>query len=126
MTEASFTSDDGIDYSLTGTIAGRNERLQPSFPRGTEPRSQADLLRAYPLGTEIDVIYNPDVPDVVFNGESPRVIQAGLNFLDEEPRRFRSAAFKTFIPLPLAIIFFFAVRQSNKRHLNIEASHDPA
>jgi hypothetical protein len=116
----------GTDYSLTGTIAGRDEYLRPSFPRGTEPRNRADLLRAYPLGTEVNVIYNPDLPDLVFHGESARVIQAGLNSLDEAPGRFRSAALKTFLPLPLSIIFRFAVRHANQQHQNPGASRGAA
>jgi hypothetical protein len=115
VTDASFTGDEGTYYSLAGTIKGREERMQPFFPRGSEPRNRTDLLRAYPVGTKIDVIYNPDVPDIVFNGESARVIQAGLSYLDEEPRRFRSAALETFLPIPLALVFFFTVRNYGKK-----------
>src|SRR5262245_37235036 len=96
VTGAYFSSDEGTDYSLSGTIKGREERLRPEFPPGDGPRNRAALLQAYPLGTQIDVIYNPEVPDRVFHGESARVIHAGLSYLDEEHGRFRSAALKTF------------------------------
>ncbi len=127
VTDASVTRYEGnVDYDLTGTVAGREEHLFPQFPRGSEPRNKADLLRAYPLGTEISVIYNPDAPSTVFNGESSRLIQAGKSYFDEEPRRFRDAALKTFVPLPLAIIFFLIARYANKQHSNIKVTSEPA
>ena len=125
VTGATFQGDgDGtVEYWLIGSIAGGEERFLPRFASRSHPKSADDLLRVYPKGTEIRVVYNRDVSDLtVRNGEALRVIQAGPDFWVEESRRFRWAALLTFVPIPFAVSVFFVVRFVSRRR-SLEAPH---
>lgn len=72
VTGATFQGfEDGtVEYWLIGGIAGREERFLPRFDSGSRPKSADDLLRVYPKGTQIRVMYNPNVSDMTIrNGK---------------------------------------------------------
>ena len=128
VTGATFQGfeDGAVEYWIIGSIEGREERFLPRFASRSRPKSAGDLLRVYPKGTEIRVIYNRDVSDMtVRNGEALRVIQAGPDFWVEESRRFRWAALLTLVPIPFAVSFFFLVRFVSRRR-SLEAPYAAA
>lgn len=119
VTGASYEGygDGTVAYHLTGNIAGREEDFTPRFAKGARPQSVNDLLRIYPKGTEIGVVFNPEVSGMTsLNGEELRVIQAGPAFWEEESRSLRQAALLTFAPIPLATGLFLTIRRMNHRH----------
>ena len=118
--EYSYDASDGtVDYSLSGTIAGREEQFEPRISRRQQPRNKSELLAIYPKGTKIPVLYNPEETGLVsLNGENLRVLLRGPNFWNEEASLRRRMAVRTFVPVPLAFIVFFFVRYATRRKQN--------
>ena len=57
-----------------GQVAGREERYSLEGELSRAPQSQADLERMVTAGREFRVLYNPDMPSTVVQGETLRVI----------------------------------------------------
>lgn len=116
---------------IVGGIAFRENAIQGKLKSSGDPEFMAapgsqrwrilwdedDLLRVYPIGSEIDVLYNPNT---VVNAHTVGIFPGDLDYFDEEgPRLFRRSALLTFLPLSLALINFF-VWYPNKRHKRLE------
>jgi hypothetical protein len=98
---------------LTGTVAGQKERLVPFVPE--KPQSADDLLKQYPIGSTLDVFFNPALDRKLIQSTSLRVQIATPNYWEEQRWRLIRLAILVFVPPPVAIALYCAVRFANSR-----------
>lgn len=91
---------------LTGTVAGRTERLRPELPPKFKTDEPEDLLSLFPRGSTIPVLYDPDAPEMFIQGETLRVLHFTPNFWRDENRlRIKLLCF-VLLPVPLTLAFY--------------------
>lgn len=90
-------------YWLGGTVAGKPEYVKPELPPGFKPTSPADLLTLFPPGSVIPVLYNPNAPEAMIQGEKLRVFHYTPDFWVEES--YRLIKFLCFFLLPVPLTF---------------------
>jgi hypothetical protein len=73
------------------------------------------VLRKYPKGSQIEVLYNPQATEMIVQSESLRAIQAAPGFWQEEARLRNKLAFRVLVPVPLTAAVYLAIRFSNRR-----------
>jgi len=113
--------EDGDSWWLMGTIASREERFVPRLGNTPLPRSAEDLLARYPIGTKIDVLYNPDATETLIQGESLRVLAAAPDFWQREARHRHRLGLRVLVPVPVALAIYLTVRYVNRRHARLHS-----
>lgn len=104
---------------LTGTVAGKTERLRPKLPAGFQRGTPNDLLALYPRESIIPVLYDPDAPEILVQGETWRVLHWTPDFWQEEQRlRYKYLCF-VLLPVPLTLLFY---RWLGKRRVHLRAT----
>lgn len=91
--------DDSPSFWLEGTVDGQNERFISSRLRQLRPESTGEILAEYPVGTVIEVEYNPRFGTTIYQNETLRVVETGM--LDA--RRDMLVAYLTRLVLPFLI-----------------------
>jgi hypothetical protein len=101
-------------YGLSGTVAGRNERLRPTLPATFKSDKAEDLLSLFPRGSAIPVLYDPDAPEMIIQGETLRVLHLTPDFWSRENRlRIKYLCF-VLLPVPLTLAFYRFVGKSRQ------------
>lgn len=108
-------------YWFNGQVAGRQERFIPDFAEGFDVESREDLLFLYPVGTRIDVLYNPNETETIIQNETLRVLHDFPGFWEKEDL-LRGRLFRVVvIPVPVALCFYLVFRllhqRARSRHL---------
>lgn len=108
----------GTSYWLQGSIAGESERFVPPLADGAaRPRNRADLLRQFPVGTKIAVLYNPSMTRALIQDETLRVKPDAPDFWQREARLRRSLTRMLFGPPAAGVAILVAVRWWWRRRL---------
>ena len=95
---------------LTGTIDGLTEQVRPEPPPGFDRSAAEDLLAAFPRGTRLPVLYDPNAPEMLIQGESLRVRHFTPEFWQKEARLRIFFLCLFLLPVPLTVAFYRYVR----------------
>lgn len=112
------SGEDSESYWFKGLVAGNQERFIPDFAEGFDVESREDLLSLYPVGSKINVFYNPNETGTIIQDETLRVLHYFPGFWEKE-ERLRSQLFRiVVIPVPLALCFYLVLRVLHRRALS--------
>lgn len=105
----------GDSYWLEGTVNEQPERLIPHRLSAAAVKTTDDLLRRYPKGTNIPVLYNSNATKTLVQSESLRVMEATHDFWEKEARLRLRFALYIFLPVPLTLSLYLWMRYTNRR-----------
>jgi hypothetical protein len=95
----------GLYWGFTGNIAGVTERYYaPTLVKDKKP-GFLKLRKLFPLNQEMDVLYNPEVTDTLYQRHSLRVLPYTPDLAAVELERL--AWFVKFCLLPFGLVLFF-------------------
>jgi 4-amino-4-deoxy-L-arabinose transferase-like glycosyltransferase len=97
---------------LAGTVAGKIEKVRPELPPGFKSERTDDLLSLFPLGSTVPVLYHPDAPEIMIQGEALRVLHFTPDFWRKENRLRTKLLCFVLLPVPLTVAFY---RYAKKR-----------
>jgi hypothetical protein len=112
------SGEDSESYWFKGLVAGNEERFIPDFAEGFDVESREDLLSLYPVGTKINVLYNPDETETIIQDETLRVLHDFPGFWEKEDRLRGRLARIVLVPVPVTLCFYLMLRFLHRRALS--------
>jgi hypothetical protein len=104
----------GLFWGFTGKVAGVSERYYaPTLVEEKKP-SLSKLRRLFPVKKEMDVLYNPEVTDTLYQRRTLNVLPYAPDFVAVELERLAWFAKFCLLPFGLALIFDYFWRRRQK------------
>ncbi len=92
-----------------GLIRGKEERFS-LVAYVKQPHSESELMRLVPIGSEIDVWYNPEQPNAIIAGETLRVLIFNENTFTDTHKYFKGLLLVAYGPFFLVLMLLVFVK----------------
>ncbi len=113
----SFTNntEDGLQWSLKGDVDGTTTRLADQSLVDIKNISASKVSRKFPAGSEIDVLFNPDVTNTFFQSRSLNIILYTPDLASAEKKRIIDWIKRCLLPFVSFSLLLLVYNSQNKK-----------
>ena len=106
--------DNDFDYFAIGIVNGNRESFSLNRCFSSNPRTYEQLNELMPLGTEIDVLYNPSLSKAHIQGETLRVLKAEPNYFQDRKNDLYNMIVIGYGPIVIWLVLLLILRKGSQ------------